>query len=133
LPVYARGFYIAVTHEEHHLRNFGAGKREYIQPPADPDTPPAQSGRKALSQTARREILDNRAQAAWLIKGHQYENLGGKETLFAQLEQAILGHHPISYTYQKPEGEKSYASVQPYKLVNHDGIWYLAGVDGDRL
>ena len=87
----------------------------------------------SLNDAFLREILDNRAQAAWLIKGHQYENLGGKETLLGQLEQAILGHHLISYTYQKPEGVKSYACVQPYKLVNHDGIWYLAGVDGDRL
>lgn len=87
----------------------------------------------SLTDTFLREILDNRAQAAWLVKGNQYEDLGGKEIVFQQLEDAILHRHPIRYTYQKPEGVKTYAGIQPYKLVNHDGIWYLAALDGGAL
>ena len=87
----------------------------------------------SLTDDFLREILDNRSQAAWLVKGSQYEDLGGKEIEFRQLESAILDHHPISYLYQKPEGTKSYTAVQPYKLVNHDGVWYLAAMDGDKL
>ncbi len=87
----------------------------------------------SLSDDFLREIFDARIQTALLIKGQSYEDLGGKEILFRQLEQAILECHTISYAYQKDEGTKTYAHVQPYKLVNDGGIWYLAGKDGDKL
>jgi len=87
----------------------------------------------ALSTDFLRDIFDSRLQTALLVKGHQYEDLAGKETLFRQLEQAILNRQTISYSYEKAEGSKSYTGVQPYKLVNHDGIWYLAARDGDKL
>lgn len=80
-----------------------------------------------------REIFDARVQTALLVKGHQYEDLGGKEDSFRQLEKAILAHNKISYDYRKTEGTKTYADIEPYKLVNHDGTWYLAGKDGDKL
>ncbi len=80
-----------------------------------------------------RELFDARMQTALLVKGPHYENLGGKENSFRQLEQAILARRKISYDYRKNEGTKTYADVEPYKLVNHDGIWYLAGKDGDKL
>ena len=57
----------------------------------------------------------------------------GKEGVFQQLEQAILNRHKVTYSYKKPEGTKTYTDVEPYKLVNHGGIWYLAAKDGDRL
>lgn len=80
-----------------------------------------------------REVFDARIQTALLVKGHHYEDLDGKEHSFRQLEQAILEHRKVSYAYQKTEGSKPYADIEPYKLVNHDGIWYLAGKDGDQL
>lgn len=87
----------------------------------------------SLSDDFLREIFDARIQSALLVKGQSYEDLGGKEILFRQLEQAILESRLITYTYQKGDGIKTYTTVQPYKLVNHDGIWYLAGKDGDKL
>ena len=80
-----------------------------------------------------RELFDARMQTALLVKGPHYENLGGKENSFRQLEQAILARSKITYDYRKIEGPKSYADVEPYKLVNHGGLWYLAGKDGDKL
>ena len=87
----------------------------------------------SLSIDFLRDIFDSRMQSAWLVKGHHYEDLAGKEGMFQQLELAILNHQKVSYAYQKVEGLKTYTDVQPYKLVNHDGIWYLAGKDGDKL
>jgi predicted DNA-binding transcriptional regulator YafY len=87
----------------------------------------------SLSADFLREIFDARIQSAFLVKGKNYEDLGGKEVLFHQLELAILESRLISYTYQKDEGIKTYNNVQPYKLVNHDGVWYLAGKDGEKL
>lgn len=87
----------------------------------------------SLSDDFLRDVFDSRIQGALLVKGHRYEDLGGKEHSFRQLEQAILGRNKITYSYQKPEGVKTYTDAEPYKLVNHGGIWYLAAKDGDRL
>ena len=86
-----------------------------------------------LSDDFLRDIFDSRIQTTLLVKGPHYEDLGGKEGSFGQLKQAILAHHLIAFDYQKNDGPKSYADVQPYKLVNHDGIWYLAAKDGGKL
>jgi predicted DNA-binding transcriptional regulator YafY len=87
----------------------------------------------SLSDDFLRDIFDSRIQTALLVKGPHYEDLGSKEGSFQQLKQAILAHQLIAFDYQKNEGPKSYAGVQPYKLVNHDGIWYLAAKDGGKL
>lgn len=34
---------------------------------------------------------------------------------------------------RKGEQSKHYASLAPYKLINHKGIWYLAVVDGEKV
>jgi predicted DNA-binding transcriptional regulator YafY len=80
-----------------------------------------------------RELVDRNAQGTLLVKGPHYEDLRGKERLFSLLAQAINARQRIEFDYLKPEGRKSYAIIEPYKLVNHGGIWYLAGKDGDKL
>lgn len=87
----------------------------------------------SLSDDSLRDIFDSRLQAALLVKGHDYENLAGKESLFRKLEQAIVGHRLITFEYRKTEGAKHYSNLEPYKMINHKGIWYLAGKDGDKL
>lgn len=87
----------------------------------------------SLSDDFLRDIFDTRIQSALLVKGHHYEDLAGKEMSFKLLEQAIVAHHYVAFDYRKDEGSKHYASVAPHKLVNHKGIWYLAGRDADRL
>ena len=87
----------------------------------------------SLSDDFLQDIFDTRMQSALLVKGHNYENLTGKEHLFRELEKAIVARHQISFEYAKPEGLKYYAAVSPYKLINNKGIWYLAALDGDKL
>lgn len=90
----------------------------------------------SLSDDFLRDIFDARIQAAVMVKGHNYENLAGKEADFRRLEQAIVGRQHIAFDYQKPQeasGIKSYAGVAPFKLINHKGIWYLAARDGEKL
>jgi predicted DNA-binding transcriptional regulator YafY len=86
-----------------------------------------------LSTDFLKSILENRLQSALLIRGHNYEDLQGKEPLFDQLKQAIEACHPISYQYTKATGPKMVQAVQPYKLVNQDGVWYLAATDAGVL
>lgn len=87
----------------------------------------------SLSDDFLRDIFDARIQAALMVKGHNYENLAGKEIDFRHLERAIVGRHHIAFEYQKVTGFKSYTGVAPFKLVNHKGIWYLAARDSDKL
>lgn len=87
----------------------------------------------SLSDDFLRDVFDSRIQGALLVRGHRYEDLGGKTHNFQQLEQSILARNKITYSYQKHEGVKTYTDAEPYKLVNHGGIWYLAAKDGDQL
>lgn len=87
----------------------------------------------ALSNEFLRDIFDARIQSALLVKGHNYENIAGKEDLFRCLEQAIVARHPINFHYSSQAELKRYGDVEPYKLVNNKGIWYLAAKHGDKL
>lgn len=87
----------------------------------------------SLSNDFLRDIFDNRLESAILVKGHDYENLADHQGKFQLLEQAIIDHNQISFTYSKKGEQKNYNFIFPYKLINSKGIWYLAGADGDRL
>ena len=87
----------------------------------------------SLSDDSLLDIFDSRIQSALLVKGYNYENLVGKENLFKQLEKAIISRCHISLGYVKDNVEKTYTKVEPYKLMNHKGIWYLAAKDNDKL
>lgn len=79
------------------------------------------------------DIFDSRMQSALLVKGHNYEDLSGKEEVFRQLERAIVARCHISFDYAKDEGSKFYTAVAPFKLINNKGIWYLVARDGNKL
>lgn len=79
------------------------------------------------------DIFDSRIQSALLVKGHNYEDLAGKEDSFRNLERAIVARCHISFDYIKDEGSKSYSAIAPFKLINNKGIWYLVARDGDKL
>ena len=80
-----------------------------------------------------REIFDIRIESALMVKGHHYEDLAGKESVFRVLEQAIIARQTIGFSYRKDDGSKTYSGIEPYKMVNQKGIWYLAGKDGGKL
>lgn len=87
----------------------------------------------SLGDEFLRDIFDVRMQEALLVKGHHYEDLAGKESDFRTLEKAIVTHQNVAFDYVKSDGIKHYRVVSPYKLLNLKGIWYLAGLDGEKL
>jgi len=87
----------------------------------------------SLSTDFLRDIFDSNIQSALLVKGHNYEDLAGKEQMFRELERAIVSRRNIQISYQKADSQKIYESISPFKLMNHKGIWYLAARDGDKL
>ncbi len=80
-----------------------------------------------------KDILDSSLQSALLIRGPSDEDLDGKELQFNQIKQAIRECRAVSFEYLKNDGIKLVEAAQPYKLVSHDGIWYLAATDTGKL
>jgi len=91
----------------------------------------------SLSEDFLRDIFDSSIHSALLVKGHDYEDLQGKEQGFRDLERAIVSRLRVSFTYKGTEvtqaQPKTYVEIEPHKLINHKGIWYLAATDGDKL
>ena len=87
----------------------------------------------SLSDDFLRDIFDTRIQSALLVKGHHYEDMAGKEEMFRQLERAIVACNQIAFTYHKTNAAKDYTAIEPYKMLNHKWIWYLAGKDAGKL
>ena len=87
----------------------------------------------SLSDDFLRDIFDDRMQSGLLIKGHHYEDLRDRKGPFRELEKAIVTRRRIAFDYRRSNQHKAYAAVEPYKLLNHNGIWYLAARDGDTL
>lgn len=63
-----------------------------------------------LSEQFLRGVFDSDRKDAWVVKGHHYEDLRGKDALFSALEQAIFEHHHVQFTYNKAPGQSSYTN-----------------------
>ena len=63
----------------------------------------------------------------YFIKSEEYQALNTDEDEIQKLEEAILSDHVITFDFK----EKAY-HVEPYRLVNFDGIWYLYGKDREE-
>ena len=68
-----------------------------------------------------------------LVQGPSYEDLGDKRDLFERLDQAIQERRLIAFTLPKDSGPKTYTAAEPYKLINHAGVWYLAAMDNGQI
>ena len=87
-----------------------------------------------LSEQFLRGVFDTDRKDAWVVKGHHYEDLRGKGAIFTTLEQAIVEHRHVQFTYNKAPGESKFRqNVEPYKMINQKGIWYLAAWDAEKL
>lgn len=79
----------------------------------------------AISDHLLHELLDADFDSAVLVRGHHYEDLGTKGATFWPLKEAIVHCHRITFHYQRGAQTRVFADVAPYKLLNHNGIWYL--------
>lgn len=86
----------------------------------------------SLGESFLQDFFDTRVQSTLLVKGHDYEDLSGKESIFKMLEQAIVRWKLVEFSYQKSADTKKY-EVEPYRLLNNKGVWYLAAKHKGRL
>ena len=84
----------------------------------------------SLNKSIIQSILNTKS--PYLIKPVNYESSLAKQNskqLFSTLEDAIYNSKEVGFSYKK----KNYATVQPYKLVNFQGFWYLAAIHENKL
>jgi len=80
-----------------------------------------------------RELFDEHISAALLVRGHNYEDISGRKSDFRLLEQAINDRRVVRFKYAADGKRISAREVEPYRLLNHKGIWYLVAVDESKL
>jgi predicted DNA-binding transcriptional regulator YafY len=85
----------------------------------------------ALNLQFLRELFDERLARAIDIHGPAYEDIQRRKQEFQSLRNAISERRLARFTYQKDDASKT-VEVAPYRLINHDGIWYLAAADNGQ-
>ena len=112
----------------YYLEEYYLGKLNF----ADMQNFAALSGVKELfpsfSDDFIKNILDNTISQAYMVKGHNYEDLSDKTEDFLHMEIAIVTHLLLEFDYKD-----KHRVVKPYKMINSKGIWYLAAVEDDTL
>lgn len=73
-------------------------------------------------------LLDTLSQSSLLVRGHHYEALKPHDQAFNQLDRATREYKRCMLTYADKRRE-----LEPYRLVNSKGIWYLAATEAGRL
>ncbi len=86
----------------------------------------------ALDTAFMRELFDARIEDTLSIHSASFETLDRQARQnFRALQQAIGSTRRVCYDYAKDDGAKT-VTVEPYRLMHHDGIWYLAAVDAGK-
>lgn len=90
------------------------------------------SGIKSLYPTLTNqflsEILDNKISKAFLVKNSGFQKIEDKKDDFEKLSRAVINQQIVEFTYKDRE-----KLVEPYKLINLNGVWYLCANDIEKL
>lgn len=90
------------------------------------------SGVKSLYPSLTNEfitdILNTKLNSIYLIKNQGFEDVSDKKECFEILSAAIIKNSPVNFDYKN-----KHRIVNPYKLINNEGIWYLLADEQDRL
>lgn len=82
----------------------------------------------ALDMSFMRELLDERANQVFLAKGYYFEDAKQFAEHFKLLASAIYKREQVKLQYSD-----QLQIIQPYRLIHHHGIWYLAAVSESKL
>ena len=90
------------------------------------------AGLQDLFPEADRRFFQESLRQSIIIKGHQYENIRHRQSDFDLVTHSIEAKQTISFNYTKADGSKSHRTLDPYRLINKSGIWYLIGLENGR-
>ena len=74
------------------------------------------------------DILNIKLNNAYLIKNQGFENISHQQDWFNKISAAIIKSSPIEFTYKE-----KHRIVNPYKLINNQGVWYLLADENEQL
>lgn len=74
------------------------------------------------------DILNIKLNNIYLVKNQGFENISHHQDWFNKISAAILKSSPIEFTYKE-----KHRVVNPYKLVNNEGVWYLFAEENEQL
>lgn len=66
------------------------------------------------------------------VKGFQYENISQHQQTFNDLQTAIENKLKVRFFYQKFDHSGKNYQLEPYSLINKNGIWYLIGLENGK-
>jgi len=82
----------------------------------------------SLSNEFITDILNAKLNRAYLVKNSGFEDISQQKEDFEFLSAAIIKNSPVSFEYKG-----TIRVVNPYKLVNNSGIWYLLADENGTL
>lgn len=74
------------------------------------------------------DILNTKLNSAYLVKNQGFEDISHYQNWFDKISAAILKTSSIEFTYKE-----KHRVVNPYKLVNNEGVWYLLAEENEQL
>lgn len=81
-----------------------------------------------LDITFINQLLSDHIAQLYAVKGQSIENASQYRTLFQSLEKGIAENKSVEFQYKD-----TWRTVNPYRLIQHHGSWYLAGTENDLL
>lgn len=81
-----------------------------------------------FDQSMVSDIFNREVNKALKVQGHSHEDLRAKRDMFDQIGGAINSYRIIQFMYKGKQ-----RTVQPYRLMNTNGIWYLVGAEEKNL
>lgn len=82
----------------------------------------------SLSNEFISDILNAKLNSAYLIKNQGFEDISNKQEWFEMISAAIIKNSPVSFVYNDKK-----RILNPYKLINNEGIWYLLADESGHL
>jgi predicted DNA-binding transcriptional regulator YafY len=82
----------------------------------------------SLSNKFITDILNAKLNSAYLIKNQGFEDISTEQEKFELLSASIIKSSPVAFIYSLKQ-----RVVNPYKLVNNNGIWYLLADEDGKL
>ena len=77
-------------------------------------------------QSTVRALLEDSDSPSWAVLGPAAERSPSAPALFQALRDAVRDRQCLDFHYRRPNrAAKRHQAVEPLKLLNHNGIWYL--------
>ena len=82
----------------------------------------------SLTNQFLKDILNEKINRAYMVQNSGFEDIQEKQQLFENLSSAIIEEKTISFFYNDKK-----RVVNPYKLINTNGIWYLSALENNTI